>query len=269
MDQGNSAGSGPFVITEWVTDDHVTLVANPNFWGTPKPKLSKVIFQHVATPEAELTLLQQGEVDVIYDAVPSQIAANQYTEGLVSSESSQATTSFLWLNQSQPPFNQGADVWNAVKWSIDYDGLINNVLSGAGVNVQTLSWKGLEGYDANNPFQHNPAMVKQLLTQAGFPNGISFTLKYNADDSIVPIYVPKLQSDMAACGITVTLDGEPGGQMATDDSNGNFAGLTTWEGGGLQHIANIAWVNLDARAGFWATWTNWKSTMAEQLVDAT
>jgi ABC-type transport system substrate-binding protein len=223
----------------------------------------------VATPKAELTLLQQGDVDVIYDATSSQVAANQFNNGILSSESAQATTSFLWLNQSQPPFNAGPDVWNAVKRALDYNGMINQVLLGAGINVQTLSWKGLAGYDANDPFQQGPAQVKQLLTQAGFPGGISFTLTYNGDDSIIGVYAPKLQADFATCGMTVALESIPGGQVQTDFGSGKFQAPTTWEGGGLQHIANNAWRNLDPRAGFFPKWTGWTSTMAEKLVDAT
>ena len=44
-----------------------------------------------------------------------------------------------------------------MKWAIDFYGLIGNVVSGAGVEVQTLSYKGLAGYDSNNPFQADPA----------------------------------------------------------------------------------------------------------------
>jgi ABC-type transport system substrate-binding protein len=140
---------------------------------------------------------------------------------------------------------------------------------GAGVEVMTLSWKGLAGYDPNNPYQEDVAQVKQLLTQAGFPNGISFTLTYNIDDSIVSLYAPKLQSDLAACGITVTLQRTSGCQMATGESSGDFQPLTTREGGGLQHIPNNASRNLDPRTGFFAKWTDWTSATAERLVDAT
>jgi peptide/nickel transport system substrate-binding protein len=269
MNQGNSAGSGPFVITEWVKDDHMTMVANSNYWDQPKPRLNKVIFKHVATPDAELLLLQQGEVDVIWDPTPSQVNSNQFTEGIATTASPQATTSFLWLNQSQAPFNAGSNVWNAVKSAIDYDGLINNVILGTGVKVQTLSWKGLPGYDSSTPYQQDPATVKQLLTQAGFPNGTSITLSYNSDDDIAVLYAPKLQSDLQACGITTQLSGVPGGQLLSQLASGNFQALTTWEGGGLQHIANVAWWNLDPRFGFFPKWTNWTSPDAEKLVDAT
>src|SRR5512141_2872156 len=65
---------GPFAIKEWVAGDHMTLVANPNYFGD-KPKLDAIQIKFVADPEAGLAALQAGDVDMMVNLAESDIEA--------------------------------------------------------------------------------------------------------------------------------------------------------------------------------------------------
>jgi peptide/nickel transport system substrate-binding protein len=65
--------SGPFVITEWVPGDHMTLLPNPNFYNG-RAKLDRVLIKFVPTPETALAALQTGDVDWYPDFSESDIA---------------------------------------------------------------------------------------------------------------------------------------------------------------------------------------------------
>ena len=95
MNQGNSAGSGPFVITEWVKDDHITFVQNTNYWGAPKPRLKQVIFKHVATADLSSCSSRTARWTSSGTRPRSQVNANQFTKGIVYSSSPQAAHYFL------------------------------------------------------------------------------------------------------------------------------------------------------------------------------
>lgn len=65
--------SGPFIITEWVAGDHMTLLPNPNFYKG-RPKLDRILIKFVPTPETALAALQTGDVDWYPDFSESDIA---------------------------------------------------------------------------------------------------------------------------------------------------------------------------------------------------
>ncbi|HSJ86134.1 MAG TPA: ABC transporter substrate-binding protein, partial [Anaerolineales bacterium] len=65
---------GPFAIKEWVAGDHMTLVANPNYFGD-KPKLDAIQIKFVSDPEAGLAALQAGDVDLMVNLAESDIEA--------------------------------------------------------------------------------------------------------------------------------------------------------------------------------------------------
>lgn len=64
--------SGPFMITEWIPGDHMTLEPNPNFYKG-QPKLDKLLIKFVPDPETALAALQTGDVDLYPDFSESDI----------------------------------------------------------------------------------------------------------------------------------------------------------------------------------------------------
>jgi len=68
-----SVASGPFIISEWVAGDHMTLVANPNFYKG-RPKLDQIQIKFVPSPEVALAALQTGDIDWYPDFAESDIA---------------------------------------------------------------------------------------------------------------------------------------------------------------------------------------------------
>ncbi|HLF27866.1 MAG TPA: ABC transporter substrate-binding protein [Anaerolineae bacterium] len=69
----SALGSGPYIVDEWVRGDHLTLVANPNYWGEP-PLMPTVIFRWNSEAAARLTALKAGEVDAIDNPDPNDFA---------------------------------------------------------------------------------------------------------------------------------------------------------------------------------------------------
>jgi peptide/nickel transport system substrate-binding protein len=69
------AGTGPFVLTEAVKDDHLTLERNPSWWGAGMPYVDKVIMRPVRDPTARLTNLRTGETDVVARLAGKDVAA--------------------------------------------------------------------------------------------------------------------------------------------------------------------------------------------------
>jgi len=135
MKDGYTFSAGPWVIQQWVKTDNITLVPNPNFWGT-KPSLDKVIFKFQPDTSAEFTAFKSDQVAMIYPQ-PQLDAVDQINAGLPNSQKVITTDTgnfeALWLNQGKPPFDD-ANVRKAVAYSIDRSAIVQRLFGGIGVN---------------------------------------------------------------------------------------------------------------------------------------
>ncbi|MGL4311646.1 MAG: ABC transporter substrate-binding protein, partial [Paracoccaceae bacterium] len=61
----NSAGSGPFVLTQWASNEYIILTRNDNYWG-PAPAMARVLMRHLPESQSQRLMLEQGDIDVAY-----------------------------------------------------------------------------------------------------------------------------------------------------------------------------------------------------------
>jgi len=67
-------GTGPFMLSEWKPGDHIKLVKNPNYWNAAaQPYLDQIVFKPFASPEDELSALQNGSVDLVETLAPNGV----------------------------------------------------------------------------------------------------------------------------------------------------------------------------------------------------
>src|SRR5712692_10531776 len=198
----NSAGSGPYVLKSWKANDSVVLEANPFYWKAAA-KLPRVIIRHVAEPTSQRLLLEKGDIDMARNLTPDMIAALGESKDLTVSNFPLADTYYLGLNQTVEPFKK-AKVREAMRWLIDYQGMSNTFLKGQ-FQVQQAFWPaGFPGSLTDNPFKLDPAKAKQLLAEAGYPNGFEVSMD-TPTSSPFPATAQSIQSTMAQGGIKLNL----------------------------------------------------------------
>ena len=107
-------GTGPFSLKEWVPDNHLTVVRNPNYWrkdsaGTPLPYLDEVDFTVVTEDGSRLDATTAGDIDMAYAVSPAQVikvdqaaAAGKLQAVENPGETEEA---FVQLNEGKPPFD--------------------------------------------------------------------------------------------------------------------------------------------------------------------
>jgi peptide/nickel transport system substrate-binding protein len=203
----HSAGSGPYVIDHWTKDVEVLLTANPNFTG-PKPALTSVLIRHVPESANQLTELQQGDADIALNLTAEQLAT--LSGDATSVKGQDLRLFYVGMNVAVKPLDK-VEVREAMRMAIDYDGIVNDLLSGNAQKVQTVIPSPMFGYNSDAPFQQDVEGAKALLQKAGVsdvnlemlvpegagPGGVAF-----AD------LAAKLQSDWAQIGVNVTLKQE-------------------------------------------------------------
>jgi oligopeptide transport system substrate-binding protein len=170
---GNLIGNGAFVLTEWAHNERIVFEPNP-YWAGQKPSLTQVVINFIADDAAAYAAYLAGEIDVV--TVPAANLREVSTPGSpLNSELvgvPDLSTHAIFMNQAQAPFDN-IKLRQAFQMAVDREAYVTGVLQGAG--EPTTSWlpPALPGANTSlgREYEFNPAKAKQLLSEAGFPNG--------------------------------------------------------------------------------------------------
>ena len=198
---GNSAGNGPYQLSSWQADDHVILDANPHAAAAPASK--RIFIRHVKEGSEQLLLLRRGDIDIARNLDSDQIKSITSDPGLQRITSPTTNQMYVAGNEGYAPFAK-AEVREALKWAIDYDGIQNHIVPATYIVNQGVQPTTMLGAVNTNPFKKDPAKAKQLLAKAGYANGFDATLDHFSEHPYSDI-AAVLQADLAGVGIKVSL----------------------------------------------------------------
>ena len=171
-------GTGPFKFVEWVRGDHVTLAKFENYHGKGIPYLEKVIFKFIGDPSAQIASLKAGDIDAIaYDVSPENALLLEKDPKFKVLNGYTTTKVILSTNNSRKPFTD-VRVRRAMAYAIDRSALIKGAMSGYGIPIGSHMDPGNPNYiDLTSTYPYNPEKAKQLLAEAGYPNGFEAVIK--------------------------------------------------------------------------------------------
>jgi peptide/nickel transport system substrate-binding protein len=206
----NSAGSGPFKLVSFVKDVEAVLERNAGHWG-PKPYFAKVIFKHVASATTQKEMVERGDADIARDIDPDTAATIKDGPKIKLASGQTLNLIYLAMNNTKEVGKEFADkrVRQAIAHAVDYDGIIKGLLRGGADQPPANIPIGILGVDKSLARKRDVAKAKQLLAEAGYPNGFAAKLSYWTRPlqgvSNEPL-AAKIQADLAAVGIKVTLE---------------------------------------------------------------
>lgn len=212
--------NGPFYMTEWVPGSHITFSKNPNYWNVEAIKLDRLKFVLMEDPNAAYSAYQTGEVLLIKDVPTEEIPslegnAEFYVEPIIG-------TYYLSMNIQREPFNN-PDVRKALSLAIDREYVAGTLMQGtysAASNFMGPGWIDTDGsefmdnanggnvYIDTTKHEANVEQAKQLLADAGYPNGEGFpTIEYSTNDSgYHKVVAEYLQQAYAELGIDLQVN---------------------------------------------------------------
>jgi ABC-type transport system substrate-binding protein len=173
---GNRAGTGPFELSQTVGDSKFVFTANPHYFGG-KPRLKRVEVTVLPSSAAAVARYQTGDFDAVInlDAPAIQVVKSNSTLKAQFHSRPLLRTVWLGMGYDKPPFNN-QKVRLAFNHAIDRTALINVAASGQATPGSGWLPPGLPGSIAEKqkPYSYDPALAKQLLSQAGYPDGKGF-----------------------------------------------------------------------------------------------
>jgi peptide/nickel transport system substrate-binding protein len=170
----NYAGSGPFKLNQWKASELLILDANQAYWDGA-PTLKRVIIRHIAEQATQRLLVEKGDIDIARNLGPDQIKGLEGNPEVRIHSSPKGGIFYLGLNQKHEAL-QKPQVRQALKYLVDYDGIANTILKGSMEPHQAFLPKGFLGALEDKPFKLDPEKAKQLLAEAGYPNGLTLTM---------------------------------------------------------------------------------------------
>ncbi len=172
-----AVGTGPFKFVEYVPNTRTKLEKNPDYFVKGQPLLDAVIYQPIPDDTARSTAVRTGAVDMIEYAPAKDLALFKGDSKLVLTGEGNNNVRYLAFNTKVKPFDN-VKVRQAIAWAVDRKAVLDAAVSGAGTELTggpflPSFWPGLQ----QPYYKQDLAKAKQLLTEAGYPNGFKAKLK--------------------------------------------------------------------------------------------
>jgi len=178
----NPVGSGPFVFKEFVLDSKLVVEANADYWKGP-PKAKEVEFRATPDHTAAVAGLLAGEFDIVTNLDPTNIEKVK-TSGynVVSGRGFRWMFGFLRADQGGPLADKR--VRQAINYAVDRKTIIETVFKGYAELMATVTTPEVFGHDpAIEPYPYDVTKAKELLDQAGYPDGKGINLVLEASST--------------------------------------------------------------------------------------
>ena len=233
----NSAGAGPFVLKGWNRNQQIQLVRNPHYWGG-EPAFERVVIRHMSESAAQLLAIQQGDIDIAFNLIPEQIATLKDDPAIEIVGTPSLDYIYMAVSEDpalNPDLAKKANR-HAIGYAIDYDGIIGSLIGGAATRPASFLPVGVNGSTEETTreigFHQDLAKAKELLAEAGNPDGFAFELTF-ANAAIAGVsyqlLAQKLQADLARVGIRANLNPMDQVNLRTMYTTGKLqAVLTFW-----------------------------------------
>lgn len=203
----DGTGSGPYMLEEWVPEDHVTLVKNPDYWGGwDKPHVDKIYMPLIDESATRRLRLEEGTLDIGLLTLEDALAVED-KEGINVEIVPGLTNYFIYMNTQKPPLNNKL-IRHALSYMYDYEGMIEAVRHGLGTQALGPIPRSLWGWNPDaKQFTYNLTKAEELIREAGYePEDIK--LDYWYMEAPEPRRIAEiLQAGAAEIGVEITLHG--------------------------------------------------------------
>jgi peptide/nickel transport system substrate-binding protein len=203
----NPAGTGPFKVKSIEPGVSIVTERNAEYWNGPQPYLDGITYVVMAEQSTRVFALESGEVDIITQLSPDNIARLK-GEGFTAVESPLSNQMwYLAVNVTEPPLDN-VKVRQALNHAVDRKSITDQLLQGICIPSDNMVFPTSPLYSTKERYPYDPEKAKQLLTEAGYPDGFSTKIRVPTSGSSMLIPVPMaewIQRDLAKVGVKMEI----------------------------------------------------------------
>ncbi len=170
-------GTGPFRFASYLEGAEVVLERFEDYYLEGVPYLDRVVFRIMPDPNTRFAALQAGDIDLIGVALPpEQYLQLERFPNLKGTEGTATTEITLAMNNAREPLSNPL-VRQAITHAIDKEAIVQGAMFGLGTVIGTHMSPAEPYYiDLTDTYPYNPERARELLAEAGYPNG--FTINF-------------------------------------------------------------------------------------------
>lgn len=228
-------GTGPYVLTDFVTDEYAVFERNENYWGE-LPAIEKITVKVIPDNQTRIMALESGEIDLIFgknmldaDAISQYTDSDKFTVSL----SDPTSTRHIVLNTTNDILSD-VTVRQALQHATDRNAISEGIFYGLEQPADTLYSKTVPYCDVDlEPYEYSADTASEMLEKAGWIMGsdgvrykdgkkLELGLLYNSDSVTEKTISEYLQSEYAKLGISINIHGEEEQSYRDSMKAGNF-----------------------------------------------
>lgn len=228
-------GTGPYVLTDFVTDEYAVFERNENYWGE-KPKIRRITVKVIPDNQTRIMALESGEIDLIFgknmidaDAISQYLNSDKFTVGL----SDPTSTRHIVLNTTHEILGDLA-VRQALQYATNRQAISDGIFYGLEQPAGTLYASTIPYCDVDlEPYSYDSEKAGHILDEAGWVMGsdgirakdgkkLELDLLYNSDSVTEKTISEYLQSEYQRLGISMNIHGEEEQSYRDNMKAGNF-----------------------------------------------
>ncbi len=211
---GTPSGAGPYVLDSaaTVSGEQYTFTPDPHYYDPARIHYKKIVIKIIADPTAELSALQTGQINLMFGEAQQMPAAK--SAGLVVTNTGAANWDGVFLldrDGTKVKALASPLVRQALNYAVDRAGIAKAVFGVLGSPDDQPTPTGFDEYVPSlaDYYSYNVAKAKQLLAQAGYPNGFAMSLTYAAFEPPTQAMVQAIAQEWSAVGVKVQLTAAP------------------------------------------------------------
>ncbi len=269
----NPVGTGPFKFKEWIKDDRIVLEKFPGHWergqdGQPLPYLDGFVVRYILDSAAVMLELKAGTVESFRPQDVADVPTVRADPNLVAAGQPGIWSSYpgMYFNPrpgTPYPLSNNLKLRQAAQYAIDRESMAK--AQGVGIGkaaYHPFFFPGMAGYDESLPkYEFNLAKAKQLVVEAGYPNGVDLEVKViNRPGDVMMVEI--LQAMFAPAGIRLKIAALDRAVWIEDGRAGRFQALS--------HLWNSypdVLVSPYSRTGHGNNWSGYSSPAVDKLYD--
>ncbi|XAH22595.1 glutathione ABC transporter substrate-binding protein GsiB [Xylophilus sp. GW821-FHT01B05] len=206
-------GTGPFEFVEWKQTESIKGKKFDGYWKKGYPKVDSVTWKPVLENNTRAAMLQTGEADFAYPVPFEQAELLKKNAKLDVVATPSIIVNFLAFNMLQKPYDN-AKVREAIGYAINKDALAKVAFGGYAFPSVGVVPQGIQFAEKMEPIPYDVKKAKQLLTEAGYPNGFESTLWSAYNTTSAQKTIQFVQQQLAQIGIKLQVQALEVGQRA-------------------------------------------------------
>ncbi|WP_189645106.1 glutathione ABC transporter substrate-binding protein GsiB [Pectobacterium aquaticum] len=208
-------GTGPYRFVTWNQTDFVKVEKFRGYWKAGLPKLDSITWRPVVDNNTRAALLQTGEAQFAYPIPFEQAKVLEKNDKLSLVASPSILHRYISMNVTQKPFDN-PKVREALNYAINKEALIKVAFSGYATPAEGPLPSSIDYSVKYHPWPYDPAKARELLKEAGYPDGFTTTLWSSHNHSTAQKVLQFTQQQLAQVGVKVQVTAMDAGQRAAE-----------------------------------------------------